>query len=75
MNINPFAVFSTIQFLTIILCGISVDNAYAYLDPGTGSYVIQVVIAAFLGGLFAIKMFWTKIKTFFKNLFSKSTES
>ena len=40
-------------------------NAYAYLDPGTGSYILQVLIAAIVGGLFAIKPFWTKIKSFF----------
>jgi hypothetical protein len=46
-------------------------GAYAYLDPGTGSYVIQVVIAVVAGALLTAKMFWTRIKLFFKNLFSK----
>ena len=32
-----------------------------YLDPGTGSFVVQAVLAALLGlGVF-IKMFWGKI--------------
>ncbi len=43
----------------------------AYLDPGTGSIIIQVVIGVAVGGLFTIKIFWTRIKTFFKNLFSR----
>lgn len=47
------------------------QNAFAYLDPGTGSYVFQVLIATFIGGLFTIKMYWQKIKNFFSNLFSK----
>lgn len=42
----------------------------AYLDPGTGSIIIQVVIATFLGGMFAAKLYWSKIRTFFRNLFS-----
>ncbi len=46
-------------------------KAYAYVDPGTGSYVIQIVIAALLGILFTIKSFWNKLKSFFVNLFSK----
>ena len=37
--------------------------ALAYLDPGTGSFVIQGIIAAIVGGGFAIKMFWSRIKT------------
>jgi len=46
-------------------------QAYAYLDPATGSYITQIVIAAVIGGLFAIKQYSYKIKTFFKNRFPK----
>ncbi len=45
------------------------QKAYAYLDPGTGSYIFQLLIAFLLGGIFAVKLFWNSIKTFFKNLF------
>lgn len=41
----------------------------AYIDPGTGSLVIQTVIAGFLGALLAIKMGWSKIRGFFRSLF------
>jgi len=40
-------------------------NAYAYLDPGTGSIIIQGLIAAIAGGLFTIRLYWQKIKNFF----------
>lgn len=57
-------------WLTVIsIC--SQHSAYAYLDPGTGSYVLQMVLAALFGALFAVKLFWNKIKLFIKNLFSK----
>jgi hypothetical protein len=39
---------------------------WAYLDPGTGSYVFQVVTAALVGGLVALKVFWGRILRFFK---------
>ena len=45
-------------------------SAYAYLDPGTGSYIFQLVIAAIVGLLFLAKVYWGRIKTFFANLFS-----
>ena len=41
----------------------------AYLDPGTGALIFQMIIAGFLGGLFAMKLFWSSIKNFFKKLF------
>lgn len=44
---------------------------YAYLDPGTGSYIFQLIIGFVLAGLFAIKAFWKNIKSVFANLFSK----
>ena len=50
------------------------EPAFAYLDPGTGSYIFQVLVATLIGGLFTIKMYWQKIKDFFGGLFSKKQE-
>ena len=38
---------------------------FLYIDPGSGSYLIQIIIAAVLGVGFFIKNFWLSIKTFF----------
>ncbi len=46
-------------------------NTYAYLDPGTGSFIIQMLIASIVGGLFILKLYFNKIKAFFKRRFSK----
>ncbi len=46
-------------------------TVYAYLDPGTGSYIIQIILAALVGVAFTVKIYWTKVKTFFVNLLSK----
>lgn len=48
---------------------------HAYIDPGTGSIVLQAVIGAFAAAVVAIGMFWKQIKTFVKNLFSRSKKS
>lgn len=37
------------------------EPAYGYLDPGTGSFILQILIAALLGGLIAVKRFWVTI--------------
>lgn len=36
-----------------------------YVDPGSGSYFVQVIIAAVLGAAFYFKGIWWKIKAFF----------
>ena len=41
---------------------IGAQDAHAYLDPGTGSYVFQMVIAVILSGAFTIKHFWHRLK-------------
>ncbi len=36
-----------------------------YLDPGSGSLIIQIAIAALLGLGVAMRASWSKIRTFF----------
>jgi hypothetical protein len=39
--------------------------AEAYLDPGTGSYVFQMVAAALVSVAFVIRTYWHRIRAFF----------
>lgn len=36
-------------------------TAHAYLDPGTGSYIIQVLFGFILGAAYTIKLYWRRI--------------
>ncbi len=38
---------------------------FLYIDPGSGSYILQMIIAAVLGVSFFFKSFWYNIKAFF----------
>ena len=60
-----------VAVVTALLTFASPQPAQAYLDPGTGSYMLQLVIAALLGVAFSVKMFWLRIRTFFANLISR----
>ncbi len=40
-------------------------QGYSYIDPGTGSYMVQIIIAAFVGASLGIRIFWGKIKALF----------
>lgn len=40
-------------------------HACAYLDPVSGSFLVQSLIAIVAGALVAIKTYWTKLKAFF----------
>tara|TARA_B100000780_G_scaffold195890_1_gene138242 strand:+ start:602 stop:832 length:231 start_codon:yes stop_codon:yes gene_type:complete len=56
----------------IIAIFLIVTNAYAYLDPGTGSFILQAIIG-FLAALSAgFLYYWTKVKNFFLKFFKKN---
>jgi len=59
-----------IFFTLIVVFLIFPKKLYAYLDPGTGSYLLQLLIAFLIGGLLMTKLWWKKITTFFTGLFS-----
>ena len=60
-----------ICFLVMFLYLAFPSFAYAYLDPGTGSYIFQLIIAGMVGLFFAIKVYWRRIRSFSTGLFSK----
>ena len=55
-----------------LLCALLVvtKNAFGYIDPGTGSYLLQIIAAGFLAGLYTVKVYWGNIVAFFKRFFS-----
>lgn len=57
--------------LSIWLLLMGTAPAYAYLDPGTGSLLLQILLGG-LAGLAAIgKLYWSHIKDFFARLSGK----
>lgn len=57
---------NTIILLAVCFVAMPTD-AHAYLDPGTGSMIIQMIIGAIAAGLLTMKFYWHKITTFFKD--------
>ena len=52
------------------------SNAYAYLDPATGSIVIQYIVAGLVTCMAFMKNFWVKFKYFFNKIIkSKSIKN
>ena len=41
---------------------LTISDAYAYIDPGSGSLIIQIVIGALVGVGITIKIYWYKFK-------------
>jgi hypothetical protein len=50
------------------------SNVKLYLDPGSGSFILQLLLAAIFGALFIARAFRQKIKSFFIRLFRKKDQ-
>ena len=64
----------SILVILVLLCttGFFVSDAYAYVDPGTGSLFIQAVIGAIIGFSIALKIYWYKLKERFFGIKKKN---
>lgn len=57
-------VIKHIVYFCVLFLLVFPQRAEAYLDPGTGSYLLQIMVAALFGGAFIIKTWWRQIKDF-----------
>ena len=58
--------------IILLFSGTVISDAYAYIDPGSGSIVIQALIGALVGVGITLKVYWAKIRMAIENKFSKS---
>jgi hypothetical protein len=47
---------------------------FAYLDPGSGSYLLQLLIAGVLGALFLLRGYWGRVKNSILRLIRRAPE-
>lgn len=55
-------VINRIQLTAIVLLVLIAQPAFAYLDPGTGSMLLQVILGGIAAVGVALKLFWHKIR-------------
>ena len=51
-----------LRFLIVILLALATEPVFAYLDPGTGSMLLQVILGGVAAVAVATKLFWYKIR-------------
>ena len=60
---GPKMLILVVVFSLVLFLGFPCP-AYAYIDPGTGSYFLQFLLAGLLGLLYVTKIYWAKLKQF-----------
>ena len=53
------------RILIIALLLLAFTDAFAYLDPGTGSMLLQVILGGIAAVVVAIKLYWHKLRAAF----------
>lgn len=46
-------------------------NAYAYIDPGSGSLMLQMLIAGIIGAFVTIKLYWMQLRARISRMFKR----
>jgi len=57
---------------SIVFLPIALAHGLNYLDPGTGSLIIQIIIGALIAGGYVIKSYWLRIMLFLSKRFNKA---
>jgi len=60
-----------------VIATILFDNPHkphAYLDPGSGSFIFQLILASLLGAAIVVRAYWKRIVGFFKGTSAEDEE-
>jgi hypothetical protein len=63
MNRSNLVMAAALAPLAVVL---QTTSAHAYLDPGTGSMLLQGLLGGIAGGAVIVKIYWARIKSFFR---------
>ncbi len=58
-----------LTYLSILI--IVPSKAFAYLDPGTGSIILQAILGFIAASVATISIYWTKFKTIIHKIFNR----
>ena len=65
-------IFSLLCIITLIIFP---TKAFAYLDPGTGSIILQAILGFIAATVASISIYWEKFKSLISKLFDKKKEN
>jgi hypothetical protein len=51
--------------LVILGCSVFAAPSHAYLDPGTGSIILQSILASIAVAMGVLRLYWYRLKAFF----------
>lgn len=68
MLIKPVLIFLAVS-------SASLSSAHAYLDPGTGSLILQAVVGGIAGAMVFLRTYWFKVTSIFRPKTAQSEDA
>jgi hypothetical protein len=59
--VDPCKQWRIIALLVVVINGLVFDNALAYVDPVSGSVILQILLGGLVGLVVAAKTYWRRI--------------
>ena len=66
--------YKLLKFMSALYLMFICFDANAYIDPGTGSLLLQGLIAGIAAGAYTLKLYWYRVKSFFSRKNEKQEE-
>lgn len=60
--------------IALALWAITTPPAFAYIDPGSTNFILQLVFGSLLGAGLAIATFWKRIRAFFGRVLARKDQ-
>jgi hypothetical protein len=57
------SVFVLVLLATGFTSTVTLGRAHAYIDAGSGTFFLQILLASVFGSLFMLKVFWRRLVT------------
>lgn len=61
-------------YLILLISALLTGSAHAYLDPGTGSIILQAILGFIAATIATASFYWNKLKLFLTKLFKKNNK-
>jgi hypothetical protein len=61
--------------LTAVAVAFPLASALAYVDPGTGSFILQMLLGGVAGAMVVCRLYWEKLKLAIGRTFTRAPDS
>ena len=72
--LTPSLSYSSFLFFVVLCWIIPATSAHAYLDPGSGSMLLQLLLGGIAGLVVIFKLYWARFTEGLKKIFPSKNE-